>query len=99
MHFLALREGNEVAPVVEHLSRGGLEQTDEIFHQYGLARSTLSDNEIRLARFENGVDALEYGLVVERLGELPDFNHFFLGVRRSEGVKGSEDICRRSEEE
>lgn len=65
LHFLFLRHRHEVATVVEHLATRRREQTHEVFHQYGLSRTALSDDEVRLAVLEDGVDVFQHFLVAE----------------------------------
>ena len=65
--LLLLGHGHEVAPVVEHLSAGGLKQAHEVFHQHRLARARLSDDEVGLAVLKHGADVLQHVLVVEAL--------------------------------
>ena len=65
--FLLFGHGNEVAPVVEYLSAGRLEQSDEILHQHSLAAAALTDDEIGLAVLENGADVFQYIAAVKAL--------------------------------
>ena len=78
-HLLALGHAHEVAPVVEHLSRGWVQQSHEVLHQHRLARTALADDEVGLAGLKAGIDATQYGLVAKGLGKIFDFYHINSG--------------------
>jgi hypothetical protein len=67
LHLFLFRHLHEVASIVEHLSAGRLKQTHQVLHQHRLATSTLSDNEIGDAIFEDSGDVFQHLLVFKAL--------------------------------
>ena len=73
--FLLLGHAHEVASVIEYLSTGGVEQTNQILDEHGLATATLTDNQVGLAVLKDSGDVFQHFLFAERLAEVFDFNH------------------------
>ena len=65
--FLLFTEHAEITPVVEDFPLVRTEQSHDILHENRLSASALSDDEVDLPVFENGIDIFEYHSVIERL--------------------------------
>ena len=73
---LRLVHRQQIAPVVEHAPALRLHQPDDTLHRHRLARAASSDDEVRLARLEDGADVVQDHAPVERLDQMFYFDHF-----------------------
>ena len=74
-HLFILVHVNKVTTIVEHLTAGRLQESDEILHQNRLSRTALTDDQIGLAGFELHADIIEYGLIAEFFRKIFNFYH------------------------
>ena len=79
---LALGHAYKATPIVDNIASSWSEEPYDAFHQHSLARTALSDDEVRLAVFESGGDALEHFTSVKRFMEIGDFYHERSWVRK-----------------
>ena len=70
-----LRHLHKVASVIEHLSTGRFKQAHEVFHQYGLSGTTLTDDQVGLAILEDGTDILQHFATFKALTQILYFYH------------------------
>ena len=64
-HLLVFVHRHEVAAIVKDMSKGRLQQSDDVLHEHRLAATALSDDEVGLAVLKLGVDVLKHLFVAK----------------------------------
>ena len=82
----SLGHSRPIPSVEKHLTRIGLDQTDDGFEQDRFAGSARTNNQVALPALKLHVNTLEYLLVPEGLLNSPDFDHRLLKHYVSEDV-------------